>query len=372
MSRAASSSPRTIPQGAVWMRVPRFIGDAMMIHAATAPLRAAGVPVVAWGPAWVVDLFDGAEGYAAIRPEPKRKYSPLAAAFDLMDHAPAAVINFPKSQRPALAAFLARVPVRVGCSEAAGRLFYTHHKPFWTVPGHFVDRYAAMLDGAFQELPAEAPFAPFRPRASALASVEAHPMGRRPFAVLLPGANAANKRISAKVLGELALHLDRNGLLPVILGGAGDDQALAEGIRATAPGALDLTGRLGLAESAAWISRAAVAVGADSGLSHVAALSGVPTVMAYGPTRPELSAPRGPRVLTVQAPGLSCLGCMGPSCPLYADALPCMEGITALQLRQAIDAMLASSMGEGAASGPCFPVLIPPPFALPGLAEARP
>ena len=113
-----------LPSGAHWVRMPRFAGDAMMIHAATAPLRAAGFPVIAWGPAWVVDLFEGAEGYTAVVKDAERKYSPFQAARLLRSHRPASLINFPKSNRPMLAGFLARVPLRLGCGDGGAGLFY--------------------------------------------------------------------------------------------------------------------------------------------------------------------------------------------------------------------------------------------------------
>ena len=87
-----------IPKGAHWVRVPRFFGDALMIHAASAPLRATGEPLVVWGPDWVVDLFDGAEGYAAVVPETGRSYGAWEAARMLRDHRPASLIAFPHSK----------------------------------------------------------------------------------------------------------------------------------------------------------------------------------------------------------------------------------------------------------------------------------
>lgn len=59
-----------------------------------------------------------------------------------------------------------------------------------------------------------------------------------------------------------------------------------------------------LAEVGAWLSRAAVYVGNDSGISHMAAACGVPVVAMFGPTDPRVWAPRGElvRVLPFSAP----------------------------------------------------------------------
>lgn len=51
-----------------------------------------------------------------------------------------------------------------------------------------------------------------------------------------------------------------------------------------------------LSELAAWLASAAVYIGNDSGISHLAAAVGTPTLALFGPTRPEVWAPRGPVV----------------------------------------------------------------------------
>lgn len=50
------------------------------------------------------------------------------------------------------------------------------------------------------------------------------------------------------------------------------------------------------------LQRAQLFLGHDSGISHLAAACGVPAVLVFGPTDPEIWAPRNPEVITVQAP----------------------------------------------------------------------
>jgi ADP-heptose:LPS heptosyltransferase len=52
---------------------------------------------------------------------------------------------------------------------------------------------------------------------------------------------------------------------------------------------------------AAVLARAALSVGNDSGVSHLSAMLGVPTLALFGPTDPAIWAPRGPRVRVVRA-----------------------------------------------------------------------
>jgi len=313
-----------VPMGAHWVRFPRFFGDAMMIHAAIAPLRAAGLPLVAWGPAWIVDLFDGAPGYLAAVPDPERKYSPLKAARLLRAHRPASLINFPKSSRPGVAGLLARVPLRLGCGDGGAFIFYTHSIAFFKQETSFVDRYRTVVARAFPQLAEPASFIPFRPRPGALAEAAAGKasLGLDDYVVLAPGANCACKRMSVDSFAALGTRLVAAGITPVILGAGPVDMALAGQIQARVPGAVDLTNRGGLAFSAAWIAGARALVGMDSGLSHIAAGSGIPTLAIFGPTRPGFSTPSGPRVRTARKEGLPCLECMDVVCRVEGN--PCM------------------------------------------------
>ena len=71
---------------------------------------------------------------------------------------------------------------------------------------------------------------------------------------------------------------------------AGPDEKLAEAVRFD-----------DLGELAKWLASARVYIGNDSGISHLAAAVGTPTVALFGPTRPEVWAPRGPRVRILEA-----------------------------------------------------------------------
>ena len=47
---------------------------------------------------------------------------------------------------------------------------------------------------------------------------------------------------------------------------------------------------------AAFLSECRLFIGSDSGVSHLAALVGIPTIVMFGPTDPGFWAPRGPNV----------------------------------------------------------------------------
>jgi ADP-heptose:LPS heptosyltransferase len=258
----------------------------------------------------------------------------------LRRHRPAALINFPKSHRPMLAAFLARVPLRLGCGDGGAGLFYTHSVAFYKQDTPFVERYRSVVARAYPQL-AEAPFRPFRPRAEALATAAARraELGLGEYVVLAPGANTASKRLSVASFAALGARLAEAGLTPVILGAGAADQELARDICAQVPAAVDLTGQGGLAVSAAWVAGARALVGMDSGLAHLGGACGIPTLAVFGPTRPQHSAPSGPRVRVARKAGLPCLECMEILCPVPGN--PCMTTLDDGYLWAELQAVMA-------------------------------
>jgi ADP-heptose:LPS heptosyltransferase len=94
------------------------------------------------------------------------------------------------------------------------------------------------------------------------------------------------------------------GARAAVFGGPGAaERALAAPVLAALPDAVDLVGRAALPEAAAALARCALFVGNDSGLMHLAAATGAPTLGLFGPTPADEYAPAGPRAAAVQAPG---------------------------------------------------------------------
>ncbi len=79
------------------------------------------------------------------------------------------------------------------------------------------------------------------------------------------------------------------------VGGPGDRPPATPALEAAGSLAIDFVGKGDILASAAAIDRAALFVGNDSGLMHVAAAAGKPTLGLFGPTEWWLYGPRGPR-----------------------------------------------------------------------------
>lgn len=89
------------------------------------------------------------------------------------------------------------------------------------------------------------------------------------------------------------------GARVLIAGGPGEEAFTRPLEQAFGDRALVTAGRESLLTQAACIARCALYLGNDSGLSHVAAALGVPTLAIFGPTDPRQYAPFGPRATHV-------------------------------------------------------------------------
>lgn len=117
------------------------------------------------------------------------------------------------------------------------------------------------------------------------------------YALFAPGAAAhrPGKRWPPEQYGLLGRMLMDQGVTPVVIGVKAEAD-LAAIIALFCPGVLDLTGQTAMAEVFDLARRAAVVVGNDTGPMHLAALSGTPCVVLFGPeSDPALTAPRGPK-----------------------------------------------------------------------------
>lgn len=114
----------------------------------------------------------------------------------------------------------------------------------------------------------------------------------RSFLAIHPGGSKAPRAWHAPRFAELARTLARErGLVPVVVGDAGDAAAGEEVARAV-PGTVISAGRTTVRRMAALIERSALFVGNDSGPMHIAGAVGTPAVGIFGPGIPEKTAPR--------------------------------------------------------------------------------
>ncbi|HTQ71931.1 MAG TPA: glycosyltransferase family 9 protein [Acidocella sp.] len=131
-------------------------------------------------------------------------------------------------------------------------------------------------------------------------------LGAGPIIALAPTANWEGKIWPAErfisLFYELAARLP--GARAAVFGGPGEaEAALAAPVLKALPDAVDLVGRLSLPEAAACLRRSEIFIGNDSGLMHLAAAAGTPTLGLFGRSRASEYAPAGPRTAIAVAPG---------------------------------------------------------------------
>lgn len=90
------------------------------------------------------------------------------------------------------------------------------------------------------------------------------------------------RKISEQKMGEL-----------LFTGGPSDESRVQSIIREAGVSAINAAGSTGLTELAAILSQVRVLVTADSGPIHLANALGTPVIGLFGPTRPEVTGPRG-------------------------------------------------------------------------------
>ena len=127
-----------------------------------------------------------------------------------------------------------------------------------------------------------------------------------PVLAIGPAANWRGKQWRAERFAELARRLTAaDGLLPgarITVLAAAHEREQAEPVLAAAPAGrtIDLVGRTELLTAAAVLRRCALFIGNDTGLMHIAAASGTPTLGLFGPSPAEQYAPWGRCTAVVQ------------------------------------------------------------------------
>ena len=125
--------------------------------------------------------------------------------------------------------------------------------------------------------------------------LKSHDIGERDFLVVVhPGGNWDLKRWPAPYFTTLIDQLSNNQKIRVVISGSSQDIALVEGmISGLNKKPLVLAGKIGLQQLMALMKRADCVVSADSGPIHIASSVGANVIGIFGPTRPEITGPRG-------------------------------------------------------------------------------
>ncbi|WP_198243811.1 glycosyltransferase family 9 protein [methane-oxidizing endosymbiont of Gigantopelta aegis] len=161
---------------------------------------------------------------------------------------------------------------------------------------------------------------------------------------------------------EVANYLLKQGVNLVLTGGPGQDeinyvnrfhQQLPEGV-------VNLAGKTSLNQLTGLITQAKLFIGPDTGVTHLASITGTPTIAVFGPTNPVKWAPwpfsyardENPFVKTgsqhvnnvhlIQGPG-DCVPCQLEGCEHHRESYSrCLDQLPATQVIQTVEKILAN------------------------------
>jgi heptosyltransferase-2 len=251
----------------------------------------------------------------------------LAAQLRARNYGTALVL--PRTWKSAIAPALAGIPERVGfVGEARFGLINRWRWGEKALP-RFIDKNAALAlpDGAAR--PPEWPVPQLSvPPDEVSRWRQANGLGSGRAVALAPGSVGASKRWT--YYPEAARLLAERGLDVWVVGGPGEKQLAAEIVAAGGARVRDLTGT-DLRNGVLAMAAADVAISNDSGLMHIAAALGTPTMGIFGPTSPHLWGPLNGLAATVQTRTVvPCQPCHRPVCTMNDHR--CMRDIPASEV----------------------------------------
>lgn len=250
----------------------------------------------------------------------------------------------PRTWKSALAPFLAAIPQRTGWAGEARFILLNDLRWGERRLPRMIDRCAALALPPGARHPDEWPLPELVVPEAEITAWKARmglDGGPRPAVALCPGAVGWSKRWTTSGYHELAGRLAANGASVWVLGGPGERSAAGEIVAGNGPHVRDLTGE-DLRNAILALAAADVAVSNDSGLLHVAAAVGTPSVGIFGPTSAKLWAPLNPLAAVVEAETeLACRPCHKPTCRLHHHR--CMRDIGVDQVIAATLKALAQS-----------------------------
>lgn len=264
----------------IYVALKAYLGDAVMAGPMFDALTARSHVTVSTAP-FVQPILWRPQGAPDLVPMIRQRapWSVVQHARSLRKHRFTTAVLINRAFRAAVIARLAGIPRRIGHASEGRNGLLTDVVPFDE------DKFEAYcsLDLARAIAPEIADVRPVLPVTEAERRRGEELAGPGVIA-FQPGARFPEKQLPFSVTVEIASALQRDGHGIVLVGGPeerGDAQRLAEALPQPV---VDLVGKTSLRETIGTLSTLRAAVGADTGVMHMAAASGCPTVTIFGPT----------------------------------------------------------------------------------------
>lgn len=225
---------------------------------------------------------------------PLGEYRALAQRFRAENYG--TVLVMPRTWKAALAPFLAGIPERTGFAGEARFGLINDMRWGERKLERMIDCFGALAMPKGATLPADWPLPQIVVSDDQIAGWRERwkiPADTRPVVAMAPGAVGPGKAWPPEFYAELARRLTARDVGVWVLGGPNEASIAAEIAAAGGPLVRDLTGN-DLGNAIIALKAASAAVTNDSGLMHISAAIGTPTVAIFGPTSPRLWAPLNP------------------------------------------------------------------------------
>lgn len=296
----------------ILVRVPNWIGDAVMCLPALASLRSLypSSEIVVLARPKVVPVFENNPAVSAtMRLESDRHkgfLGTLRLSRELRREEFDLAVLFQNAFGAALISLLGAARERVGYARdmRSGLLTKAIPAKGGIMKKHQVFYYLNIireLGGSVPEAPVPRIYISDEETASARSFLEKNGLWGKPVFAAAPGASyGPSKRWPAESFAAVLKGLtDEYGGSALVFGGPEDKEACS-GVLKALPSAMDLSGKMGLRESIALMSLTSAFVTNDSGPMHLSAALGLPTAAVFGSTEDSLTGPVGPRAASVR------------------------------------------------------------------------
>ncbi len=305
----------------ILVRLPNWLGDTVMALPALQGLRAslprARIALVG---RWA-SLLEGQAVADAVLSYPRERGARSRLAAVLRDSRPDTAIVLPSSFESALAAWRWGARARLGYDADVRGCLLTHTLPIPSPRRHQIDE--CVVTGSDPPTFRLPPHPVAEEAIDALFKKIGLAHGASTVGLHLGAAFGSSKLWPPAAYAELSSRLRRAGALPVLLGAGSEEASAAAVIASAGEDIASLVGRDRPDLLPRLLSRLSCLVSADTGVAHLAAAVGTPTVTLFGPTDPRLTSPRGRRARAIEGRA-PCAPCFLERCPIDH---PCMRSI---------------------------------------------
>ena len=166
----------------------------------------------------------------------------------------------------------------------------------------------------------------------------------RPYVVFIHSTSWASKNWPEQYWRELAGSVATAGYSVVLPWGSEEERERSNRIAGEQANRLVLP-TLPISEKAAIINGASATVGLDTGLSHIAAALGIPSITLYGATDPNLCGAIGANQIHLKS-DFECLGCHETNCSFTKSSFKpaCFESLTPATVWRQLEHILGTSV----------------------------